>query len=53
MKVKNTDVLEVLDLDSLEDVTGDIDIEGNKKLNDIKMKKLKDITGNLKIKPPT
>ena len=31
LKVKNTDVLEVLDLDSLEDVTGDIDIEGNKK----------------------
>ena len=53
LKVKNTDVLEVLDLDSLEDVTGDIDIEGNKKLNDDgKMKKLKDITGNLKIKPP-
>ena len=53
LKVINTTILEDLDLESLEEVTGDIDIEGNKKLHDIDMKKLKNITGELKIKPPT
>jgi hypothetical protein len=50
MKVKNNSKLETVDLSSLETVEEDIDIDGNKKMTEMKMPKLKMVGKNMKVK---